>query len=263
MKHIRILSLSLALVLMLGLFAACGKSGSGSESGSTSQPDASVSLPEGDVSVPDVSTPDASQPEEETPAPEVKPEEKPQTPAPEAKPEQKPEKPAPEVKPEEKPETPAPEVKPEEKPEEPTPEVKPEEPIDHTARYVAALNASGCELLQYNQIYTADSADSALALEFMGLTPDAANSFALSFSMMNTKAFGLAAVMPAEGRQQAVVDGLNSYITRMQQTFERYLPDQYEVALAAKVATMTDGTVILVMCEGQDAVLANIQAALG
>lgn len=111
MKHIRILSLSLALVMLL---AACGKSGAGSESSSASQPDASVSLPQEDLSNPDISTPDVSQPEEETSAPEVKPEEKPETPAPEAKPEQKPQTPVPEVKPEQKPEEPAPEVKPEE-----------------------------------------------------------------------------------------------------------------------------------------------------
>ena len=110
MKHIRILSLSLALVMLL---AACGKSGS--ESGSASQPDASISMPEADVSAPG----DVSQPEAETPAPEEKPEVKPEKP--EAKPEQKPEAPAPEVKPEQKPETPAPEVKPEEKPEVPAP----------------------------------------------------------------------------------------------------------------------------------------------
>ena len=110
MKHIRITALSLALVLMLGLFTACGKNSSGSESGSVSQPDVSISQPQEDLSTPDISAPDASQPEEETPAPEVKPEEKPQ---------QKPEE-----KPEEKPQAPAPEVK----PEEPTPEVKPEEP---------------------------------------------------------------------------------------------------------------------------------------
>ncbi|MBE6973317.1 MAG: DUF4358 domain-containing protein [Ruminococcaceae bacterium] len=127
MKHIRILSLSLVLVLMLGLFAACGKSGAGSESASDAQSSASTSQSGEDVSTPDVSAPDASQPEEETPAPEAKPEEKPETLAPEVKPEQKPEKPAPEVKPEEKPQEPAPEVKPEEKPEEPAPEVKPEE----------------------------------------------------------------------------------------------------------------------------------------
>ena len=111
MKHIRILSLSLALVMLL---AACGKNNSDNQSGSASQPDASVSMPEADVSAPG----DVSQPEAETPAPEEKPEVKPEKPEkPEAKPEQKPEAPAPEVKPEQKPETPAPEVKPEEKPE--------------------------------------------------------------------------------------------------------------------------------------------------
>ena len=107
MKHIRFIALSLALVLMLGLFAACGKNSSGSEIGSTSQPDASTSLPEEDLS-----TPDASQPEEEIPTPEVKPETKPET-KPEEKPQQKPEEdetimiPVPEAKPEVEPETPA------------------------------------------------------------------------------------------------------------------------------------------------------------
>lgn len=123
MKHIRIIALSLALVLMLGLFAACGKSNSGSESGSASQPDASVSLPEVDVSAPD-----ASQSEEEPEAPEAKPEEQPQTPAPEVKPEEKPQA-KPQQKPEEKPEAPAPEQKPEEDETVmlPVPEAKPEE----------------------------------------------------------------------------------------------------------------------------------------
>lgn len=133
MKHIRIIALSLALVLMLGLFAACGKSGSGSESGDLSQPDASVSLPEEDLSTPDTSTPDASQPEEETPAPEVKPEVKPEE-KPQAKPQQKPEV---------KPEAPTPEVKPEEDETVmlPIPEAKPEEApaapakVDLTAFY--------------------------------------------------------------------------------------------------------------------------------
>ena len=120
MKHIRIVALSLALVLMLGLFAACGKNPSDSESGSTSQPDASISLPEEDLSTPDASTPDASQPEEETPAPqvkpEVKPEDKPQT-KPQQKPEEQPEAPAPTPGEDETIMLPVPEAKPEEKPE--------------------------------------------------------------------------------------------------------------------------------------------------
>lgn len=166
--------------------------------------------------------------------------------------EEQPQQPAPEVKPEQ-PETPAPEAKPE-----------PEQPVvDNTARYVAALNASGCELLQYNQIYTAADADAPLALEYVGLSGEMTSQFAISFSMMNTKAFGLAAVMPANGQQQAVVAGLNSYVARIQQMFDRYLPDQYEISKAAKVTTLSDGTVLLVMCEGQDDILANIKSALG
>ena len=115
MNRNRILSLSLALVLIAGLLAACGKSGS--ESASSSQPEADISMPEADVSAPG----DLSAPETETPAPEATPEEKPV--APEAKPEEKPQTPAPEVAPEDKPI----EVKPEQKPADPAPEVKPEE----------------------------------------------------------------------------------------------------------------------------------------
>ncbi len=134
MKHIRIVALSLALVLMLGLFAACGKNPSDSESGSTSQPDASISLPEEDLSTPDASTPDASQPEEETPAPEVKPEvkpeEKPQT-KPQQKPEVQPEVPAPTPDEDETVMLPIPEAKPEEQPETPAAPAK----VDLTAFY--------------------------------------------------------------------------------------------------------------------------------
>ena len=130
MKHIRIIALSLALVLVLGLFAACGKNPSDSESGSTSQPDASISLPEEDLSTPDASTPDASQPEEETPAPEVKPEEKPQT-KPQQKPEVQPEVPTPTPDEDETVMLPIPEAKPEEQPETPAAPAK----VDLTAFY--------------------------------------------------------------------------------------------------------------------------------
>ena len=116
MNRNRVLSLSLALVLIAGLLAACGKSGS--ESASSSQPEADISMPEADVSAPgDLSAPEAETLEEKPVAPETKPEDKPPTPTPEVTPEDKPI----EVKPEEKPADPAPEVKPEETPVEPAP----------------------------------------------------------------------------------------------------------------------------------------------
>ena len=38
--------------------------------------------------------------------------------------------------------------------------------------------------------------------------------------------------------------------------------DQYDIANAAKVETLEDGTILLVMCEDQDTVLDAIKTAL-
>jgi putative heme iron utilization protein len=79
---------------------------------------------------------------------------------------------------------------------------------------------------------------------------------------MNVKAFGIAAVMPAEGKTDAVVEALQSFIDTQKMNFEFYLADQYEVAENAKLETLTDGTVLMVMCEDQDAVYDNIVKAI-
>lgn len=158
MKHIRLLSLSLALVLLVGLFAACGKTSSGSESGSDAQSSASasqsgadVSAP-GDASQPDVSAPDASQEEDAPQAPEAKPEEKPQS---------KPEAPAPQPKPEEKPETPAPGQGPDELPALPIPEAKPEE------------KPAGADLAAFYETIFTDPANAPALIPMEGETLDA------------------------------------------------------------------------------------------
>ena len=174
----------------------------------------------------DVSAPDQSQPEQ-------------------PQPEQTPDLPAPDQS---QPETPA--------PQQPSADAL-------TERFVNALTNCGSEGVAYNTIYASPEGDGPLALEMMGLAPQDVKSFALTFSMMNMQAFGIAIVMPQDGCQQAVTDGLNGYIARMQQQFQRYLPDQYEITLNAKLAVLSDGTVVMVMCDGQDAVLQNIKSALG
>ena len=51
-----------------------------------------------------------------------------------------------------------------------------------------------------------DKADEQLPLylDLMGLTPDDVDAFALSASLMNVRAYGIAAVYPAQGRETAV-----------------------------------------------------------
>jgi len=79
---------------------------------------------------------------------------------------------------------------------------------------------------------------------------------------MNVKAYGIAAVMPAPGSEESVKAALQNFIDRQIMSFEFYLPDQREIAKNARLETLTDGTVLLVMTEHQDAVFDNIAQAI-
>jgi len=134
---------------------------------------------------------------------------------------------------------------------------------DLTETYVNAINGSGAEMAQYNPPFSDNDAEMApMVLEMYGLTAEDVTDFAASFSMMNVHAYSIVLVKPAEGHEQAVVDALNGYVTQKQAEFERYLADQYEVAKAALVETLLDGTVALVMCQGADTVLDAIDAVV-
>lgn len=86
--------------------------------------------------------------------------------------------------------------------------------------------------------------------------------FAASVSGMMVKVYGVAIVKPAEGRTQDVVDAMDAYVQSQQQAMERYLEDQYEIALAARVGTVPTGEVVMVCCEDSDTVFENIKKAL-
>ena len=72
----------------------------------------------------------------------------------------------------------------------------------------------------------------------------------------------MAAILPAEGKSEEVLEGVNAFVEQQKQNFQQYLMDQYDIASAAKVETLEDGTILLVMCEDQDTVLDAIKTAL-
>ena len=57
-------------------------------------------------------------------------------------------------------------------------------------------------------------------------------------------------------------EGLQGYIDQQKSSFEMYLADQYEVAKNARLETLEDGTILMVMCEDQDTVFDAISAAI-
>lgn len=137
-------------------------------------------------------------------------------------------------------------------------------PEELTRAYEDAITAARSEEL--NEVYPlmTDGEDelSEMVFTILGLTPEDMTAFAIAVSLRNVSAYGIAAIMPAEGREEAVMTGLETFVENQKTSFERYLEDQYAIAAAARLESLEDGTVLLVMCEDQDAVFDSIKSAL-
>lgn len=137
-------------------------------------------------------------------------------------------------------------------------------PAELTELYADAITEHGGEMVTYNPVISQAGEDemAAMMLEMLGLKEEDMQAFGISMSLMNVKAYGIVAAMPAEGKTDVVKDALQNFIDNQQQSFETYLADQYEVAKNAKLETLKDGTVLMVMCEDSDTVVENIKRAI-
>ncbi|WP_312643667.1 DUF4358 domain-containing protein [Hydrogenoanaerobacterium sp.] len=113
-----------------------------------------------------------------------------------------------------------------------------------------------------NIIMSKDDPQAQLIFDVAGLNADDMEAFAVSISPMNIKAYGVAIIKPAEGKDEAVLKAINGFVDGQKKAFEQYLPDQKEIANSATVDTLEDGTVVLVMSEDGAAVQKAILEAL-
>lgn len=95
-----------------------------------------------------------------------------------------------------------------------------------------------------------------------GLEEANMQTYALSISLINIRAYAVAIIMPAEGKTDAVTANLQEYVTGIQKSFENYLPDQYEIAKDAVVRTAKTGEIILVIDENASALADTLEAEL-
>ncbi len=98
--------------------------------------------------------------------------------------------------------------------------------------------------------------------QVVGFTAADVDEIAMSVSLINVKAYGIVIAKPAEGCADTVKAGLQAFIDTQCNNFETYLADQYEIAKNAKLETLDDGTIVMVMCANADAVYDAIVAAL-
>ena len=137
-------------------------------------------------------------------------------------------------------------------------------PEELTAAYQEAIEgARDDETNEAIPVITAsDQSMADIVLPMVGVTDENTTAYAVAVSPMNMRAYGVAAIMPAEGQEDAVLESVNAFVEQQRSAFSTYLPDQYEIAEAAKVETLSDGTILLVMCQDQDTVLSSIREAL-
>lgn len=135
---------------------------------------------------------------------------------------------------------------------------------ERTELYQSAIeNARDAEMNEAVPLVTSAEEDLAPAIfGLIGVTEEDMTAYAIAVSPMNVKAYGIAAILPAEGREAAVVDGLQAFIDRQKSNFQTYLADQYAIAEKARLETLEDGTVLMVMCEDSDQVLEDIKTAI-
>ena len=117
----------------------------------------------------------------------------------------------------------------------------------------------------YSAEYEAGQLDDevrSILLPLLNLEDDMYTDLAASISAMMVRSYAVAIVKPADGKTQDVVDAMDAYVQSQQKSMEHYLEDQYQIASAARVATVPTGEVVMVCCEDSDTVFENIKKAL-
>lgn len=141
-------------------------------------------------------------------------------------------------------------------------------PEEYAAAYSDAIQAArDSETNEYFPVTTnatgfSDDFEEEMTFTLLGFTKEDAEAYAVSMSFMNVNAYAIAAVKPAEGKEETVKTGMENYIEAQKAAFENYLEDQHEIAASAKLDTLDDGTVLLVMAEGQNEIFSAVKNAL-
>lgn len=137
-------------------------------------------------------------------------------------------------------------------------------PDEREDLYETAITAARSQEINeaFPLIDDSDDDMAATVFELLGITSADMTAYAISVSLMNVKAYAVAAIFPAAGKEDAVLDGLRAFVDNQVQSFDQYLIDQYEIAVNTRLETLEDGTILLVMCENQDSVFDAIKDVL-
>ena len=127
----------------------------------------------------------------------------------------------------------------------------------------ATLTAKGFSAEDQEAFMAAENIalSSQMIFDTLGFAPEDIEAGALSVSLINVRAYGMAVIKPAAGKEEAVLSGCQNFVALQQKSFETYLQDPYAIAKNAKCENL-NGYVVMVMGENSDAIYQAISDAL-
>lgn len=123
---------------------------------------------------------------------------------------------------------------------------------------ISAITNCKNEMVEYNPALSYDDETTDPIFELNGFTKDNYEAGAMSISLINIHAYAIAIAQPVQDKADDVFSEFESYVQKTQESFEQYLPDQYEIAKDAIVEKLDNGLVIMVMCDNSQETYDNI-----
>lgn len=134
--------------------------------------------------------------------------------------------------------------------------------VGSTADYAAVVEAVKNPERVYPIVTNAEEDEKTMCIDFMGLTPDNMQRYAICTSRDPGIAYSVTIILPAEGKMQDVKDDLQGFVDMQKKAFDGYRMEQYAIAEASVIKEAESGEVVLVMAEDADAVMEEIMSQL-
>ena len=99
-------------------------------------------------------------------------------------------------------------------------------------------------------------------LDLVGVNPEDMQRYAIAASMNIVNVYGVAIILPAEGKAESIKKSLEAFVQAMKNSMENYLPNQYEIANTAIIREADTGEIVLVMCADATILMDNILKGL-
>lgn len=95
------------------------------------------------------------------------------------------------------------------------------------------------------------------------ISPEDTVEYAGKIAIVNTSSDNVIAVRAAQGKVDAVKDGLQKRLEDVRKSFEMYLPEQYEKAQKGQVIVKGDYAFLLILGESGESADADMEKAVG